>query len=273
MTGGYSSKNAKEKKRTMNNLLQELGGRGVGVLFGFVLGSLGTGLVAWLRRRQERRRIAEGDARDTVVIDLHVIETKEVDGQPRPVAMRVRALGQSEVCRVVPNGHLARVLLNRAFKVTPRSTLISMEGSQGSFLLETLTGFVCDRVANGTFEHDLYVMAPCCEPKELASHQPITILLVSLKDLPFFESWRTCRELLVEHGSDGARILTLLALAQRFRTEQQEIARLRQAGKRTLHVETSYILDLALDRRTVSLPTKPVPWGRFEGVLKQLNLE
>ena len=30
----------------------------------------------------------------------------------------------------------------------PRDTLISMEGAEGSYLLETLTNFVCDRVAN-----------------------------------------------------------------------------------------------------------------------------
>jgi hypothetical protein len=177
------------------------------------------------------------------------------------------------VSRVIPNGHLAQVLLQRAFKVTPSRTLISMEGSKGSFLLETLTGFVSDRVANGAFEHDLYVMAPCCEPKELASHQPITVLLIRAQDLALFESWTDCRDLRIEHGSDGARILTLMALAKRFKAEQETIAKLRKEGKRTLHVETSYLLDLALDRRTLSLPTKPVPWGRFESVLKQLNLE
>lgn len=257
----------------MEQLLHEIGTKGIVALLGVIFGSVVTALIAWRRRRRERLRIQEGDARDTVVIDLHVIETSEVNGERRPVAMRVRALGQSEVSRVSPNGHLADVLLRRAFQVTPVDPLICMEGSEGSFLLETLTGFVCDRVANDPFEHDLYVMAPCCEPKELAAHQPITILLIAMKDLPLFEDWRTCRNLRVEHGSDGARILTLMALAQRFREEQQKLADLRKAGKRTLHVETMYLLDLALDKRTVSLPTKPVAWGRFEGVLKKLGLE
>lgn len=255
------------------DLLHELGTKGAVALFGMVLGSVVTGVVAWRRRQRERRRIQEGDARDTVVIDLHLVETAMINGERRPVAMRVRALGQSEVPRVSPNGHLANVLLQRAFEVTPVAPLISMEGPEGSFLLETLTGFVCDRVANGAFEHDLYVMAPCCEPKELASHQPITIILIPMQDLPLFEDWQACRAIQVEHGSDGARILTLMALAQRFRSEQKQLAELRKAGKRTLHVETMYVLDLALDKRSVSLPTKQVPWGRFEGVLKQLGLE
>jgi hypothetical protein len=34
-----------------------------------------------------------------------------------------------------------------------------------------------------------------------------------------------------------------------------------------------YVLDLGLDRRTARIPVKPVPWGRFEGVLKEMNLE
>ena len=52
-----------------------------------------------------------------------------------------------------------------------------------------------------------------------------------------------------------------------------EIASLRKAGKRTRYVETMYILDLTLDSRTAVIPVKKVPWGRFEDVLKQMNLE
>jgi hypothetical protein len=148
-----------------------------------------------------------------------------------------------------------------------------MTGAEGSYLLETLTGFVCDRTANASFEHDLYVLAPCCEPLELAQHQPITILLISVSDLSRFESWPVCKGVQVEHGSDGARVLTLMELAKRFRKEQGEISELRKAGKRTLHIETTYVLDLALDKRAAPIPTKPIPWGRFENVLKKWGLE
>jgi hypothetical protein len=148
-----------------------------------------------------------------------------------------------------------------------------MEGAEGSYLLETLTNFLCDRVANAPFEHDLYVMAPCCEPAGLAQHQPITILLISVADLALFETWAVCRDVEVEHGTDGARILTLMELSRRFRAEQEKIAGLRKEGKRTTYVETMYILDLALDKRVAAVPVKKVPWGRFEGVLSALNLE
>jgi len=132
---------------------------------------------------------------------------------------------------------------------------------------------VCDRVANAPFEHDLYVMAPCCEPAGLAVHQPITILLIPVADLALFAEWKVCRDVHVEHGTDGMRVLTLMELAKRFRDEQTELARLRQAGQRTRYVETMYVLDLALDKRAAAVPTKPVPWGRFEQQLKEMNLE
>jgi hypothetical protein len=245
----------------------------VSVFFGLILGGAATWLFARWKRFRERRSILCGDARDTVVINLHLVESAEGPGGRVPTALRIRAVGQAELNRVVPNGHLAADLLKRAFHVTARETLISMEGPKGSYLLETLTNFVCDRVANGPFNHDLYVMAPCCEPAELAEHQPIVILLIAKSDLALFESWPACRDVQVEHGSDGARVLTLMEMARRFRAEQEEIADLRAKGKRTTHVETMYVLDLALDRRTGKVPVKPVPWGRFESVLREMNLE
>jgi hypothetical protein len=255
-------------------IFEDLSGHGTGALIGLVLG----GLLGWLsgrwKRYRERRSILLGDARDTVVIQQHLVETAEAPGGGKvPVALRLRSLAQAELGRVVPNGHLASELIRRAFEVTPRDPLISMEGAEGSYLLETLTNFVCDRVANGPFEHGLYVMAPCCEPAGLATHQPITILLIAVADLALFESWPACRTVRVEHGWDGARVLTLMELARRFRSEQEKIAALRRAGQRTRYVETMYVLDLALDKRSADIPVKEVPWGRFEDVLKQRNLE
>ncbi len=263
----------------MAGFWEEMSGRGAGVIGGLVLGATSTWALARWKRMRERRSIFAGDARDTVVIAQHLVETGDVadpDGTGRrktPRTLRIRSLGQSELCRVVPNGHLAAVLLKRAFEVTPRHTLISMEGAEGSYLLETLTNFVCDRIGNEPFEHDLYVMAPCCEPAGLAEHQPITILLIAAADLALFERWPDCRDVQVEHGSDAARVLTLMEMARRFRQEQAKLVELRQAGQRTRYVETMYILDLALDKRSAAIPTKPVAWGRLEHLLKQMNLE
>ncbi|MDR3635451.1 MAG: hypothetical protein P4L84_16720 [Isosphaeraceae bacterium] len=261
-------------------ITRELSGRGVAALAAFVLGGLASWAIGRWRRMRQKQSILRGDARDTVVIEHHIVERAEVadpaqPDQARPVAatLRVRALGQAEVSWVVPNGHLAAELHARALKATARQTLISMEGAEGSFLLETLSGFVGDRLGTAPFEHDLYVMAPCCEPVELAHHQPVVIVLIAAADLALFNSWPACRNIQVEHGSDGARVLTLLELARRHREEQAKIAQLRREGKRTLYAETMYVLDLALDRRTAPIRTKPVPWGRFEDVLKGMGLE
>lgn len=261
------------------DIWHEVGSRGVGVCLGLIAGTTITAIVARWKRHQERVSILRGDARDTVVISHHVIETHQeplIPGEApieRPKTMRIRSLGQSELSRVVPNGHLASVLMKRALEVTPSHTMISMEGEEGSYLLETLTNFVCDRVANAPFAHGLYVMAPCCEPADYAKHQPITILLISVEDLKLFEDWWVCRDVKVEHNSDGARVLTLMEMAKRFRNEQEELTRLRVSGKRTRHVETMYLLDLALDHRTTDIPVKPVPWVRFESLLKEMELQ
>ena len=260
----------------LDQLSGELGGRGLGVVLGLLAGGSLTWLAGRWRRHRQRQSILRGDARDTVVIHHHIVEpvpSGDGTGPPAPGVLRVRTVGQGELDRVVPNGHLAAVLLRRAFDVTTRHTLISMDGAEGSYLLETLTNFVCDRVANGPFPHDLYVMAPCCEPADLAEHQPITILLVAVKDLTLFSDWPACRGVQVEHGSDGCRMLTLMEVARRFKAEQAEIARRRAAGERTRWAETMYVLDLALDTRTAPVPTKAVPWGRYEGILKIMNLE
>ncbi|HXY34859.1 MAG TPA: hypothetical protein VEI07_11570 [Planctomycetaceae bacterium] len=257
----------------MSGLLDELSRHGIMAAIGMLAGGILTWLGTRWRRRKERLSILRGDARDTIVIQQHIVTATEAGGKKVPSVLRVRPLGQSELSRVVPNGHLAAELSRRAYRVTPKDSLISMEGAEGSFLLETLTNFVCDRVANAPFEHDLYAMAPCCEPAGMAVHQPISILLIPVSSLALFENWADCRNVQVEHGTTGMRILTLMELARRFRVEQERLAKLRREGKRTLYEETIYVLDLALDQRAGAVPLKSVPWGRFENILKLLDLE
>jgi hypothetical protein len=253
-------------------ILLELRGRGAGVVVGMLLGMLFTAIVAVLKRRAERRNVMLGDARDTVVIAQHIVETEEVPavdgGRPRrkAVRLRIRSLGQAPLDPVIPNGHLASELLKRAHAVSREHALISMDGAEGSYLLESLTNFVCDRVANHPYEHDIYLMAPCCEPAGLVIHQPITILLIRVGDLACFDEFESCRDVAVEHGADGARVLTLMELAKQFRRESAMLDRLRQAGQRTRYHETIYMLDLALDQRSAPISTKPVPWDRFSTV-------
>lgn len=254
------------------DMFNSIVGRAVAGLCGVIIGAFVAIFLNRWKRHREYKSILRGDARDTVVIEHHLVESVGgPNGKRAPTVLRMRSLGQAQVERVVPNGYLAAELLNRAFRVTPRETLISMEGIEGSYLLETSTNFVCDCVGNAPFEHDLYVMAPCCEPAGLAVHQPIVIILIGVADLALFESWRACREVKVEHGSDGARVLTLMELANHFRAERRKIAALHAEGKRSTYVETSYLLDLALDKCTAAIPVQPVPWQRFDKLLAGMN--
>jgi hypothetical protein len=256
----------------------EVSGRSLGAIVGFIVGSGLTWMVARWRRYRAKRSIFRGDARDTVIIAQHLVESEERPGSNGQLArfakcLRIRSIGQAPLDRVIPNGHLAAVFLRRAWRVTSDDTLISMTGAEGSYLLETLMNFVCDRVANSPYEHDLWVMAPCCEPAELSEHQPITLILITVSDLALFESWTHCRDVHVEHGSDGSRVLTLMEMARRFRKEHNAIAKMRGEGKRTRHAESMYVLDLAMDQRWAPIPTKPVPWGRYAEILKNMELE
>src|SRR5262245_27989422 len=101
----------------MDKLLEQFGGHGLIAILGLVSGSIMTALVSRWKRYRERQRILRGDARDTVVIHQHIIDTIDQpipDGMGTrtvPTHLRVRSLGQAELDRVVPNGHLAAELL------------------------------------------------------------------------------------------------------------------------------------------------------------------
>jgi hypothetical protein len=64
-----------------------------------------------------------------------------------------------------------------------------------------------------------------------------------------------------------------MEMARRYKTQREAITAARRDGRRTRYMESMYLLDLPLDQRTAPIPTKPVPWGRFEDILKKMNLE
>ena len=194
-----------------DKLLVDLPGRSIGILIGISAGWLLGWLYLRWKRRQERLSVMCGDARETIVIQQHIVERGTcADGTHYPKSLRIRSLGQSPLRVVVPNNHLSGVLLHRAHCVTARHTLIGMEGSEGSYLLETLTNFVCDRVANEPFDHDLYVEARAVwEMVEFALNGVIFILIglqlpVILKSL---SGTYTLEEILVATAAISAVVI------------------------------------------------------------------
>src|SRR5262245_31581426 len=116
----------------------EVSGRSLGAIAGFIVGSGLTWMVARWRRYRAKRSIFRGDARDTVIIAQHLVESEEragPEGKSVRVAktLRIRSVGQAQLDRLVPNNHLAAVFLRRAWRVTSHDTLISMEGAEGSY--------------------------------------------------------------------------------------------------------------------------------------------
>jgi hypothetical protein len=229
-------------------------------------------VVGWLLGRWRRyrllRRIEGGDAREVVVIEK-VLLRDHPDGR---VTLRIRSCGSAPLKTVLINPVAHDAFLQRSLATTVTNPLIPMTDPMGSFLLYLLTPWVCGMTQSGPYAHDVWIMAPVCEPGLLSAHQSTTILLVRQAELKRFLDWDWCQALHTEHGSDGARILTLWHMAHEFERQLTEVKRLRDAGKPATYVETMYILDLALDTEEIALPTRPVPWERFASVLKELGL-
>ena len=232
----------------------------LGLIIGWILGR-------W-RRYRLMRRVYGGDAREVVAIEQILIK-EHADGR---VTMRIRSVGSAHMQTVLPNQVAHDALLKRAKSTTPRNPLIDLKDQMGSYLLYLLTPWVCGMTRQGAFPHDIWVMAPVCEPGVLSAHQATTIILIRQADLRRFRDWETCKTMHVEHGSDGARILTLWHMAREFERQQAEVKRIKDTGQPSTIVETMYLLDLGLDVAEVPLPTKPVSWGRFAAILKQLKL-
>jgi hypothetical protein len=243
-----------------NHLVQGLLLTLLGVVVGWLLG--------WWRRHRLLRAIYAGSAREVVAVEQVLVK----DQPGGPTTLRIRACGAAPVRSVLANPVAHDAFLARSDAATPTNPLVDLHDPMGSYLLYLLTPWVCGLCRGGRFPHDVWVMAPVCEPGLLSAHHSTTVILVRREDLRRFPDWEACRQMHVEHGSDGARILTLWHMAREFERQLAEVQRLKAAGKRSLYAETMYLLDLGLDTDEVPLPTKPVPWERFAPVLKELGL-
>jgi hypothetical protein len=150
-----------------------------------------------------------------------------------------------------------------------------MQGKMGSYLLQELAIWACGQLRERGFPHDVWIMAPVYERGALylGGHFLSTVLLIRREDLDRFLDWENCSSIHVEHATHGERILTLMAMAKEFESQSAAVAGRRAAGRRTNYEETMYILDLGLDTETADLPSKPVPWDRFEATLENLGIE
>ncbi len=70
------------------DLLDELSGKGLSAVLGLILGGIIAWVVGYWCRRHLRHKVLRGDARDTVVIHHHLIETESATGAPLGSAPR-----------------------------------------------------------------------------------------------------------------------------------------------------------------------------------------
>jgi hypothetical protein len=238
-----------------------------------VLSLLIGGLIGWAgskwRRYRQRRQVETGDAREVVTIEKVLVD-RDADGRE---AMRIRSCGRDPIDSIFPNPAARDAFHERALATTSAQPLISMDSKMGSYLLQELAIWVCGQVGERDFPHDVWVMAAACEAAALGGHKSSTVILIRREDLAKFKDWAWCRQVRVEHGGHGERVLTLRSMAVEFERQAVEVERRRAEGKRSNYEETMYILDLGLDARAIGLPTKPVPWNRFEATLRALGIE
>ncbi len=62
-------------------------------------------------------------------------------------------------------------------------------------------------------------------------------------------------------------------MAAEYERQEEAIRNRRAAGRRANFEETMYVLDLGLDTKCADLPSKSVPWKRFESTLQKLEIK
>ncbi len=237
----------------------------------FALGVAAGWLWGMWRHYRQLKMAERGESDDVLTIEKVVINRRE-DGTE---VLRIRSCGRDPIEIVFPTVAARDEFQARAAATKLTAPLVSMEGKMGSYLLQELAIWVCGQLRERRFPHDIWIMAPVYERGALylGGHFLSTVLLIRRDDLIKFRTWEGCASIRVEHATHGERILTLMAMAKEFETQDKAVASRRAAGRRSNYEETMYILDLSLDTETADLPSKPVPWERFETTLEKLGIE
>jgi hypothetical protein len=227
-------------------------------------------LWAMWRRHRQLRMAERGESQDVVTIEKIILD-RQPDGTS---VLRIRSCGRDPIETVFPNAAARGEYQARADKTTIAGPLVSMEGKMGSYLLQELAIWVCGQLRERNFRHDVWVMAPVYERGALylGGHFLSTIILIRLDDLVQFRNWDRSLAIEVEHAGHGERILTLLNMAAEYDRQAAAIAARRETGRRSNYEETMYLLDLGLDSQCADLPSKQVPWERFDATLRQLGI-
>ena len=254
----------------------------IGIVMGATAALVATWFAAYRKRRREMREINSGQQFQQLEF-AYAFVTTNGDGQRR---LAVRMIGclplKTFVAKDAVREHLLG--LTRDSADDEQNSVIPMEGKLGSFVLRELHGHLRTLVRETGNRREWWVMVPILETFRPLHYIAPTVLLIRKADLAIFKSFESCRDLLVHHGSDAAKILTLMEVSRKFDAQRERLAQARANGASTQYLEEMWLLDLCLSTDVIEptphevatgalKPFRRAPWGRFSATLETLKLE
>lgn len=261
---------------------EPLHSKGIGLVFGLLLGAVATGIASWWRRRRELREIHRGQQFQQLEFAYVFVHTDQ-DNRRRLI---VRMIGSLPLNVFVAKDSIRHHLLglSRDSAADRLNSVIPMEGKLGSFVLRELHGHLRTLLREQSGARSWWCMVPILETYKPLPYVAPMVLLVREADLEHFQSFAMCRDLLVPHGSDAAKILTLLEVRRKFQAQCKAMREARVSGRSTQWLEEMWILDLSLAvdfleptkeqiANGMLKPFRPPPWERFADELRELKFE
>ena len=237
----------------------------------FILGVVAGRLWAMWRRYRQKKTAERGVSEDVVTIEKILVDRRD-DGTQ---VMRIRSCGRDPIETVFPN-QAARDEFQTRTGATTRRSSARQYGWKAGVLPPSRARDLGLRATEGArFPARSLGDGACLRSAALyiGGHFLSTVILIRRDDLLRFRGWDDCAAIEVEHASHGERILTLMNMAAEFERQEAAISSRRKAGRRANFEETMYILDLGLDTQCALLPSKSVPWERFESTLEKLEIK
>ena len=253
----------------------------IGIVIGAVFALLSTWLARWWRRRREMLEIYHGQQFQQLEF-VYAFVTTGQDGLRRLVVRMIGCLPLKVfVAKDAIRSHLLG--LTRQSAEDELNSVVPMEGKLGSFVLRELHGHLRTLLEEKGQRREWWVMVPILETYRPLHYVAPTVLLIRKSDLELFASFETCGDMLVHHGSDAAKILTLMEVERKFNDQQRELAKARTEGRSTQYMEEMWLLDLCLSTDVLEpaeeeiesgelKPFRQPPWDRFAPTLTSLGL-
>ena len=253
----------------------------IGIVLGATAALVTTWYAAYRRRRREMSEINQGKQFQQLEF-AYAFVSNNANGQRR---LAVRMIGCLPLKTFVAKDAIREHLLglSRDSAADELNSVIPMDGKLGSFVLRELHGHLRTLVRETGDRREWWVMVPILETYRPLHYVAPTVLLIRKADLAIFRSFESCRDLLVHHGSDAAKILTLIEVSRKFDAQRERLARAQATGGSTQYLEEMWLLDLCLPTDVIEptphevatgtlKPFRPAPWDRFSATLATLNL-